>query len=432
MPSHRLIAIAGVFIIAAVAWGILGRTLTQRTEELDDRLSEEMHSLWGPKTLVQTAPYVAPNKTAKRNDAQTAPPQTSEIRANVAHTHRNKGLLWYSTFTVRFEGRYTVAPPEDSNSRCFIFQLPKGVTGYDGLEVEINGDPFEVTQTAVASAQISASLPSQEQNEITVRYTTRGQDIWLYTHGDPPTSNTKEADVKDKVLLSQGPLSRISDFSLTITTDFADIDYPKGTAAPNEPAENVGAGMRAVWKYDNALTNKPMGIVTPRRVNAGPIAARMSFFAPVSLFFFFTVLFAVVVLKRIPLHPMHYLFIAAGFFAFHILMAYLVDHVNVHLSFWICAAVSVLLVVSYMRLVAGVRFAVVYVGMAQLVYLVGFAYAFFWVGMTGLTITIGAIITLFLLMQATGRVNWDEAFETQALSFPPPPPMSVQSPPRER
>ena len=63
--------------------------------------------------------------------------------------------------------------------------------------------------------------------------------------------------------------------------------------------------------------------------------------------FFFTVLFTVVVLKKVPLHPMHYLFISAGFFAFHILMAYLVDMINIHAAFWICAAVSVLLVVVH-------------------------------------------------------------------------------------
>ena len=68
------------------------------------------------------------------------------------------------------------------------------------------------------------------------------------------------------------------------------------------------------------------------------------------------------------------------------------------------------LVVSYMRLVAGVKFAVVYVGAAQLVYLVGFSYAFFWVGLTGLTLTIGAIATLFVLMQATGKIDWYEVF----------------------
>ena len=99
--------------------------------------------------------------------------------------------------------------------------------------------------------------------------------------------------------------------------------------------------MVASWVYEQARTSQPMGIEMPTRVNAGPIAARMSFFAPVSLLFFFTVLFTVVVLKGIDLHPMHYLFIASGFFAFHILMAYLADVVVIHAAFWIAAAVSV-------------------------------------------------------------------------------------------
>jgi len=107
---------------------------------------------------------------------------------------------------------------------------------------------------------------------------------------------------------------------------------------------------------------------------------------------------------------MHYLFIAAGFFAFHILLAYLVDLVDIHAAFWICAAVSVFLVVSYMRLVAGMKFAATFVAAAQLVFLVGFSYAFFWEGRTGLVVTIAAIATLFVLMQATGRVNWSQAF----------------------
>jgi inner membrane protein involved in colicin E2 resistance len=107
---------------------------------------------------------------------------------------------------------------------------------------------------------------------------------------------------------------------------------------------------------------------------------------------------------------MHYLFISAGFFAFHILLAYLVDKIEIHYAFWIAAGVSVALVVSYMRLVAGLKFAVVYVGAAHLVYLVGFSYAFFWTGWTGLTVVIMAIVTLFVLMQATGRLDWNEVF----------------------
>ena len=61
------------------------------------------------------------------------------------------------------------------------------------------------------------------------------------------------------------------------------------------------------------------------------------------------------------------------------------------------------------------------VGLAQTVYLVGFSYAFFWQGMTGLTVTVGAIVTLFILMQATGRVDWFDVFARRNVPPPIPP-----------
>jgi hypothetical protein len=62
---------------------------------------------------------------------------------------------------------------------------------------------------------------------------------------------------------------------------------------------------------------------------------------------------------------------------------------------------------SYLRIVAGPRFAFVEAALAQLVYVAGFSYAFFFEGFTGLTVTIGAILSLFLVMQMTARVNWN-------------------------
>jgi hypothetical protein len=56
------------------------------------------------------------------------------------------------------------------------------------------------------------------------------------------------------------------------------------------------------------------------------------------------------------------------------------------------------------------RFAAVEAGLAQLIYLVLFSYAFFFKGFTGLAITIGSILTLFVAMQITGRLHWEKTF----------------------
>ena len=121
-------------------------------------------------------------------------------------------------------------------------------------------------------------------------------------------------------------------------------------------------------------------------------------------------MFIITTMRDIDLHPMNYFFLATAFFAFHLLLAYLVDHISIHAAMAISSLVSVLLVVSYLRLVVGMRFAALEAGTAQLIYLVLFSYAFFYKGFTGLTITIGSILTLFVVMQMTGRIRWDEQF----------------------
>ena len=53
-------------------------------------------------------------------------------------------------------------------------------------------------------------------------------------------------------------------------------------------------------------------------------------------------------------------------------------------------------------------------GLAQIVFLVLFSYAFFFEGYTGLTVTVAAIVTLFVLMQVTARVDWGRVFAGRA------------------
>jgi inner membrane protein involved in colicin E2 resistance len=152
----------------------------------------------------------------------------------------------------------------------------------------------------------------------------------------------------------------------------------------------------------------------PEHVQPGPLAGEITYFAPVSLLFFFFVMFMITTIRGIDLHPMNYFFLAAAFFAFHLLLAYLADHISIHAASAICSLVSVFLVVSYLRLVVGMHFAAVEAGISQLVYLVLFSYAFFYHGYTGLTVTVGAILGLFVAMQMTGRIKWSEKFAAPA------------------
>jgi len=394
MTAFRFFLIIVIFGGAGAAWAILGGTIEYRTADLESSVSKEVDSLWGPPELCQAAPYVGAPETDGSYTSRLGDPSQSDVKVQFVHENRYKGLLWFSTYTVRFSGAYTVQAAGKTGG-SFVFRLPPGAPFFESLKVKIDDADQKIERS---TSDLAIALPADEKpHVVTVEYETRGRDRWMYG------ASAKERET-----------THLRNFTLTATMNFAEIDYPKGSVSPSAKAETTATGTTAVWKFEDYRTRQGMGIEMPARMNAGPIAARMAFWAPVSLFFFFAALFAIVVVKKVPLHPMHYLFVSAGFFAFHILMAYLVDKMDIHEAFWICAAVSVALVVSYMRLVVGGRLALLYVGGAQVVYLIGFSYAFFYTGWTGLTVVIIAIVTLFALMQATGRLDWNEVFKRPA------------------
>jgi len=204
----------------------------------------------------------------------------------------------------------------------------------------------------------------------------------------------------------------VRDFALTMRTNFRDVDFPAGTVSPTSKQADA-SGWTLNWAFTNMISGQAIGMELPARLNPGPYAARVTFFAPVSLLFFLAVMVMLGATYGPPLHPMHYWFIAAAFFAFHLLLAYLVDHVAVHAAFAIAASVSLALVSSYLRAVTGMRRALTAAAVAQAVFLVLFSYAFFFEGFTGLSITVGAVLTLFFLMQMTARVQWDDVFHKE-------------------
>jgi inner membrane protein involved in colicin E2 resistance len=204
-------------------------------------------------------------------------------------------------------------------------------------------------------------------------------------------------------------VNQVRDFSLQMRTNFKEIDFPENTLSPTEK-QGSGDGWLLTWKYSNLLSGFDIGMTMPEKLQPGPLAGQISFFAPVSLFFFFFLMLIITTMRDIDLHPMNYFFLATAFFAFHLLLAYLVDHISIHAAFLICSAVSIFLVISYLRLVVGMRFAAVEAGISQFIYLVLFSYAFFFKGFTGLAVTIGSIVTLFVVMQMTGKIKWAEKF----------------------
>ncbi len=405
----RIAALIFIFVCTTAAWMILGATIFARTESSDSRLKGQVASTWGapqeqpPPTAswaqTQTKKVETEEngkKTTRTVEETTAiflPLESSRVEVSLDLEHRQKGLLWYSTYKVGFAGDYVFRNTSDREQWVtFTLNFPAAQAIYDDLVLVVDDTPLPITNQKTA-VTVSTKMPAGSTARLRTSYRSQGLESWRYKFGDD--------------------VSQVRDFQLRMRTNFQDIDFAENTLSPTEK-RTTGGGWELTWTYKNLLTGYQIGMPMPEKLQPGPLAGQISFFAPVSLFFFFFIMFILTTLRDIELHPMNYFFLAAAFFAFHLLLAYLVDHISIHAAFLICSAVSIFLVVSYLRLAVGMRFAAVEAAGAQFLYLVLFSYAFFFKGFTGLTITIGAILTLFVVMQMTGRIRWAERFSRRA------------------
>ena len=401
----RIAAIALILCCTSVAWVILGTTIFARTYNVGSTLSDRVVSTWGAPEE-QSAPVIAyqwqdvkvveseekgkkVSRTEKRDVTTVVPIDANGISAEFHIDYRQKGLLWFSTYVVSFAGVYDFRNPAAADEN-FVFRLPLPAKEavYDNIELSLDDRPLPLELNG-SEATARARVPARAKGVLRAAYRSRGLDSWRYKLG------------KD--------VSQVHNFQLVARTDFSGFDFPDNSLSPTEKRQTNG-GWELAWRYQNLVSGFDIALKMPQKIQPGPLAGRISYFAPVSLFFFFFVVFILSTVRGIDLHPMNYFFLACAFFAFHLLMAYLADHIAIHAAFLISAVVSVALVVSYLRLVVNARFAIVESGLAQLIYLVLFSYAFFFNGFTGLTVTIGAIVTLFVVMQITGKIRWEEKF----------------------
>ncbi len=404
---QRIAAIGFIFLSISVGWLILGQTIHLRTMRQDDKLKDAVGQLWGTAQTQQTPQIYRLDRVTRieassegESIARTADEKrflslaSSRIEVDLSLEHRRKGLLWYSTYHVTFAATYTVSNPTDQSlTLYFDLKLPANRAVYDDFTLSV--DSRRISDVPILAGHLvqPVDLSPGQSLPVHVSYRSQGLDQWRYSFG---------RDV-----------SQVSDFELVMRTDFAAIDFPADSVSPVSKTRD-GDAWALKWRYDHLLTGVDLGMTMPARLNPGPWVRQVVFAAPISLFLFFFLLFVFTTVRHIDLHPMHYFFIGAAYFSFHLLLAYLVDHMLIHYAFVLASAVSIFLVTSYMRLVLGARLAFVEIGVGQFIYLVLFSYTFFCSGYTGLAITLLCIATLFAAMQFTGRTDWNAVFEKKA------------------
>jgi hypothetical protein len=468
MSLKRIIALAAIYCLTCLAWVFLGGITHSRTISQKSGLSDEVASLWGQphtqgapslkfraispsssdrsdsvsisKDEAQTLklvfppppPLPYPNKPphlltkeeieetkkakeaadilwVRRAEPTSVPLSASLVDAKLGSDPRRKGLVWYPLYDVWFQGEYRYEHQEkDAGYLDVELALPTADALYDGLHFEVNGkDRRGSLDPTSGRFSLSTAVQPGDVVEFRLAYKSRGTEEWRYLPGVG--------------------VQQLENFKMTMATDFHDIDFPSQTLSPTAKTKTP-EGWALSWDFASTITGHGMGMRLPAQIQPGELSSELIFSAPISLMFFFVMLFVVATLQKLEIHPINYLFLAAAFFAFHLLFSYSADHLTVPWAFGVSSVVSLLLVVSYLRLVVSPKFALREAALGQLIYLVGFSLAHFWEGYTGLTVTVLAILTLFLLMQATGRLRWAEVLESGAAKKDPPGPKPSTNP----
>ena len=96
------------------------------------------------------------------------------------------------------------------------------------------------------------------------------------------------------------------------------------------------------------------------------------------------------------------------------MFSYIADHVSIYLAFGIAAVISCLLTFSFLVRIHRWRYSLIATSL-QFLYLIILSWSFFFktsegLGITGLIVTVVSVITLFILMRLTGKINWDKVF----------------------
>jgi hypothetical protein len=155
----RIAAITFIFLCTAVAWAILGATIFQRTYDLGSSSEGRVVSTWGaaqnqppptasfsqqvPKKEVTTENGKKIEKITEETVSTELPLENSLINVDLNLEHRQKGLLWYSTYKVGFNGAYIFRNASSKDQLVtFTLNFPTNQAIYDDLIFTVDEVPI--------------------------------------------------------------------------------------------------------------------------------------------------------------------------------------------------------------------------------------------------------------------------------------------------
>ncbi|HMY37074.1 MAG TPA: hypothetical protein PKW36_13275, partial [bacterium] len=169
MTTPRLFAIMGIFFCTMIAWFILAGSISFRTDEKRLSFGPRMASHWGgvhkqetPQLFYHVKEWAVTKETSTNAAGASVTVEKSsevdvkkniecgktQINADFEVDYRQKGLLWYSVYKVRFSGLYTFTNPSAKEEDVTIdFTFPAAQAIYDDFVFQWDGQELLKTET---------------------------------------------------------------------------------------------------------------------------------------------------------------------------------------------------------------------------------------------------------------------------------------------
>src|ERR1041385_6770654 len=276
----RIAAITFIFLCTSVAWAILGATIFERTYDSGSSSDSRVASTWGapqnqlpPTAAFEDVVQTKEERTENGKKTETviqqkvvkpAPLESSHLNVDLNLEHRQKGLLWYSTYKVAFDGAYAFHNPTDKEQNVtFALAFPTAQAIYDDLVFTVDDVPLTLSN-GKNSASGTAKIAAGKTAVLKVGYKSQGLNDWRYSFGSATpriTSGNGEpnaTDVDDFARTTPN-VAQVRDFSMKMTTNFKDVDVPDTTLSPTLKTETA-KGWNLEWPYKILVSGKSMSL----------------------------------------------------------------------------------------------------------------------------------------------------------------------------
>jgi hypothetical protein len=192
----RIAALVFIFVCTSIAWAILGSTILARTySPLSGELKSRVAASWGtaqqqtpPKAnyeheFIEIVESEKGPKKIKKTEFIPLVLNASKIDVVLDLAHRQKGLLWYSTYAVVFRGDYSFTNPSAQDQDVtFNLSFPSQQAVYDDLALSVDEQPLVAKNAGSGRISIfpKTLFPRQRNGKQPTAGTSRGiTRIWF-------------------------------------------------------------------------------------------------------------------------------------------------------------------------------------------------------------------------------------------------------------